>query len=222
MKAAKKAKLNIPMCLAGILFCLTLISVHLTGGLYAKYTASGTGSDSARVITFGELTLTETGDFTSKTDSEKNEYKEFIIIPGVELEKKALLNFSGSESATYVFITLDCTGWKTTDGITYTKFFGSETESERTLSWSVDHSHWTVLDQEKYPGVYFKALSPNTKLENVPIILDNTIYVGTEITSSDLDKSTFPNLAIDIQASAVQSGGFASAQEAWESLSSKS
>lgn len=44
-----KIKLNILMCLACVLFCLTLISVHLCSGLYARYTAYGTGSDSARV-----------------------------------------------------------------------------------------------------------------------------------------------------------------------------
>lgn len=38
--------------LAGILFCLTLFSVHLTSGLYARYTTSASGSDSARVARF--------------------------------------------------------------------------------------------------------------------------------------------------------------------------
>lgn len=47
--AKGKANVNIPMCLAGVLLCLTLISVHLTGGLYARYSTSGTGGDSARV-----------------------------------------------------------------------------------------------------------------------------------------------------------------------------
>lgn len=44
-----EAKLNIPMCLACILFCLTLFSLHLTGGLYAKYTAKAKGEDAVRV-----------------------------------------------------------------------------------------------------------------------------------------------------------------------------
>ena len=37
------------------------------------------GSDSARVITFGDLTLTETGDFY--------EEGKLMIIPGVDLKK---------------------------------------------------------------------------------------------------------------------------------------
>ena len=44
-----KAKLNIPMCAALVLLLMTMISIHLTSGLYARYTTTATGSDSARV-----------------------------------------------------------------------------------------------------------------------------------------------------------------------------
>ena len=36
-KHTNKVKVNIPVLIACFLFCLTLISVHLTSGLYAKY-----------------------------------------------------------------------------------------------------------------------------------------------------------------------------------------
>jgi len=45
----KRGQVNIPICLAGILFCLTLFSIHLTSGLYAKYMAKSGSEDSARV-----------------------------------------------------------------------------------------------------------------------------------------------------------------------------
>lgn len=48
----KKQKINIPMCAAFILFVLTLISMHMTSGLFARYTATATGTDSARVAKF--------------------------------------------------------------------------------------------------------------------------------------------------------------------------
>lgn len=38
--------------LAGILFCLTLFSMHLTSGLYARYSATVSGEDGARVARF--------------------------------------------------------------------------------------------------------------------------------------------------------------------------
>ena len=50
----KKAsrKLNIPLQLAAILLCLTLISLYLVSGLLAKYTAQGENTHSARVASF--------------------------------------------------------------------------------------------------------------------------------------------------------------------------
>ena len=47
-----KTKLNIPMCAALVLLCLTMVSIHLTSGLYARYTVSSTSHDSARVAKF--------------------------------------------------------------------------------------------------------------------------------------------------------------------------
>lgn len=47
-----KAKMNIPMCAAGVLLCLTLFSMCLTSGLYARYTSKDFGSDAARVAQF--------------------------------------------------------------------------------------------------------------------------------------------------------------------------
>ena len=47
-----RVKLNIPMFAALILLLLTMVTTHMTSGLYARYTASATGSDSARVAKF--------------------------------------------------------------------------------------------------------------------------------------------------------------------------
>ncbi len=52
MSGRKKKNVNIPMRAALILLCLTLISIRLTGGLYARYTAMAGGDDSARVAKF--------------------------------------------------------------------------------------------------------------------------------------------------------------------------
>lgn len=47
-----KAKLNIPICAALALLLLTVISFHLTSGLFARYRAMSSSSDSARVARF--------------------------------------------------------------------------------------------------------------------------------------------------------------------------
>jgi len=58
-----KTKMNIPMCLAAILLCLTLFSFHFRGGLYARYTTSDSGEDAGRVARFD---VSEDGAYFSK------------------------------------------------------------------------------------------------------------------------------------------------------------
>lgn len=59
----KGRKHNIPMCMALVLLCLTMLTTHLTGGLYARYTTTATGSDGARVARFDvQCTVVEDGD----------------------------------------------------------------------------------------------------------------------------------------------------------------
>ena len=63
--AQPKAKMNIPMCAAAVLLCLTLFSLHLMSGLYAKYVSKDSGSDSARVAAFNVITTGDVGDGVS-------------------------------------------------------------------------------------------------------------------------------------------------------------
>lgn len=48
----RNAKVNILMCTVSVLLCATLFSMHLVGGLYAKYTANANSSEGARVAAF--------------------------------------------------------------------------------------------------------------------------------------------------------------------------
>lgn len=62
------------MRLTAVLTCLVLLSFHLMGGMFAKYSSTATGSDSARVASFnvdvvydqetGELTITNLSEVT--------------------------------------------------------------------------------------------------------------------------------------------------------------
>jgi len=47
-----KTKINIPVCLAAVLLCLTLFSTYLAGGLFARYVTSGQNGDNAGVAKF--------------------------------------------------------------------------------------------------------------------------------------------------------------------------
>ncbi len=63
MRKIRNAKLNLLMYVVAVLFCATLFSMHFVGGLYARYTAKISGSDSARIAAFritGEGTIFST------------------------------------------------------------------------------------------------------------------------------------------------------------------
>lgn len=202
-----KTKMNIPMCLAAILLCLTLISIHLTSGLYAKYISSASGNDSARVIKFGELTLTEEGDFY--------EGNKLMIIPGVDLTKKATVSFSGSESATYVFVEITPSKWSTTDNKTFSLMSNGKTA----MQWNVAEG-WLFLKSDNGTYIYYRELTPNTELIATDIIAENgKIAVSNQITKSEIQVMT--GISIKLRATVVQSGGFENPEAAWNSVAAK-
>ena len=197
-----KAKVNIPLCLAALLFCLTLLSSHFTGGLYARYISRDSGEDSARVIRFGDLTLTETGDFKDG---------EAYIIPGVNLTKDATVTFAGSESATYVFVEVEADGWTISGSDKRDFSYGTNL-----LSWNVAEG-WNYLSSDGSSYVYYRMLVPNEPL-NADIIANNgQISVSADITKQHL--ATMTDITIDLRAAVVQVGGFDSVGAAWASVS---
>ncbi len=63
MGKERNVKVNILMCIVAALLFATLFSMHLVGGLYARYTTSMSSSNSARVAAFSitqEGTILET------------------------------------------------------------------------------------------------------------------------------------------------------------------
>ena len=104
-----KNKVNIPLFLAGILFCLTLISSSLTSNLIAKYSTTVSGSDGARVAKFN-VSATEdnsqpdtielvpgdsdsSGTYTFKiTNNSEVVVKNNVIVQGVPNQVKVVFN----------------------------------------------------------------------------------------------------------------------------------
>lgn len=197
----RRAKVNIPICAAGILLCLTLFSTHLTSGIYARYSTTAAAGDSARVIKFGQITLTEYGEDTQ------------YIVPGVNLTWGATVDFDGSESATYVFLEVEPTGtsWSVSeDKKTYTFF-------ENGPYWMMADG-WEHIPNTENPYVYYRALGPNTPLESAPVVANGVIFVREDLTQSELAEMS-NSLTVKFRASVVQSNGFDSVEAAWTSLS---
>lgn len=195
-----RAKMNIPMCLACVLLCLTLVSVRLSSGVVARYTTNTDSGDSARVIKFGDLTLTETGGG--------------YIAPGVTLKWNARVSFEGSESATYVFV--EVSGVHAGDASTVTLFNGGP-------SWSVvtGADGWTYLGAYDGGGthVYYRALAPNATMTNVPLFKSDTVEIADTVTADQI--AAIGSASPKFRASVVQSNGFANAGAAWTSLETK-
>ena len=203
------------MHVALLLLCAVLITSHITGGLYARYKSEVSSDDGARVIYFGDISITETGD-----EKVKDKY---IIIPGMNINKKATVDFEGSESATYVFVEITVSAnWQcTADGRRF--FVARNGVSKELVSWTVGDD-WVFLSNDGNSYVYYykgDVLMPNTKVEKSDIIVDGTLNVSEEITSTDIAVGTFSDLSITFQASAVQSIGFADVNDAWASLSAQ-
>ena len=209
-KYLKKPKMNIAMNIAMVLFCLTVVSTYLVSGLYARYTTSATGSDSARVMKFGNLTLTESGDFIGDT-------KNMMIIPGVPIEKQAFVSFSGSEAATFVFIEVTPSAhWDRTEN-----YFYKGTH----MDWHVD-ADWKYLTQTGNTSVFYQTLEPNKTLTDEPVIVNGVINVRSDLGKAIMSTVEKVNgedvdITITFRASVVQANGFDSVTAAWQSLSAK-
>lgn len=200
----RRTKLNIPMCMAGVLFCLTLFSLHFSSGVIARYSANTDGTDNARVIEFKELRL-------EKTVSAGNYDGKYYVYPGAELEWNAAVSFDGSESATYVFVEVRPE---------------VETDWNIPMTWTIDGTYWKAVP--KTTDVFYLALAPNETLTDVPVFKDGKIKISTDVTAADLKKISDAldginkkDFGIELGASVVQSNGFNSPKDAWTSLTGK-
>lgn len=185
-RQAKPNKRRLP--LRAWLLYLAVATFALTGVTFSRYVASAHSQDEGRVITFGDLTVTDSGSVQ--------------VQPGVAAKKDLTVRFDGSEAATYVFVELKGSDWtRGADNRTYTYGGGS-------LSWRVADG-WTHLRD----NVYYRALSPNTALD-AGLIAGGAVNVSENMTRTELEELS-KALSIRVQAAAVQREGGDTAETAW-------
>ena len=190
-RLAKPNKRRLP--LRAWLLYLAVATFALTGVTFSRYVASAHSQDEGRVITFGDLTVTDSGVTP--------------VQPGVAAQKDLTVHFDGSEAAVYVFAEVQG-GWtQDADGYTYTYQSGL-------MTWRVADG-WTHLQD----NVYYRALSPNTAL-TAGLIDGGTVDVSEDMTRTELEKLS-KALSIRVQVAAVQREGGDTAQIAWERLSGR-
>ena len=171
------------------LLYLAVVTFALTGVTFSRYVASAHSQDEGRVITFGDLTVTDSGSVQ--------------VQPGVAAEKDLTVRFEGSEAAVYVFAEVQG-GWtRGADGIYH--------DAAGLMTWRVADG-WTYLRD----NVYYRELAPNTALD-AGLIAGGTVDVSENMTRTELEELS-KALSIRVRAAAVQREGGDTAQIAWERL----
>ena len=179
---------------SAVLSYLVLLAAAVSGVTFSKYMAGTTVGDTARVAIMRDITVTETGNFA--------EPDKWVITPGVDMIKNAVVNFEGSEMACYVFCEIKTTGWSRLDEHSFA-FSGG---GENILGWAVNNG-WNYLSGNGSEAVYYRTVSANAVLQADVLAEGGKITVSENITKTQLD-SLPKDMQIKISATAVQYNGF--------------
>jgi len=183
-RLAKPNKRRLP--LRAWLLYLAVATFALTGVTFSRYVASAHSQDEGRVITFGDLTVTDSG-VTQ-------------VQPGVAAQKDLTVRFDGSEAAVYVFAEVQG-GWtRGADGIYH--------DATGLMTWRVADG-WTHLRD----NVYYRELAPNTVLD-AGLIDGGAVNVSEDMTRTQMQAAA-GKLHIRVKAAAVQREGGDTAETAW-------
>ena len=136
-----KMKINIPMFAALILLLLTMITTHMTSGLYARYTSHASGSASARVARFavtGVVTPVEdeNGKYTLVVINDSEVTVHYNII--VEVDNHLSVTLGGvTKTPVLGSVTFENDDWKLAPGAS----------TENPMLMTIDVADWTNITQ---------------------------------------------------------------------------
>lgn len=197
MKHSKKTeqKSNFRLPFSAVLLYLLLLAATVSCMTFSKYMTGTTVGDTARVAIMRDITVTETGNF-AETDK-------WVITPGVDMIKNAVVNFEGSEMACYVFCEIKTTGWSRMNDNYSFVFSGG---NENILGWAVNNG-WNFLSGNGSEAVYYRIVGANAVLQEDVLAEGGKITVSENITKTQLD-SLPKDMKIKISATAVQYNGF--------------
>ena len=190
----KKNRVRLP--LRAYLLYLLVVTFALTGVTFSRYVTSSHGGDAARVAVIRDLTVTETGDVPADGGR-------WLLAPGVEITKNAVVTLESSEMACYVFLELETEGWQRTGTHSYAIQDGGGTALS---AWGVDAA-WQLLHGGTDSAVYYQIVPANTPFSAAVLRDDGRITVSADVTASRLRALADTGLRIDIQAAAVQYQG---------------
>ena len=190
----KKKRVRLP--LRAYLLYLLLVTFALTGVTFSRYVVSSDWGDGARVASIRQLTVTETGDVPP-------EGGKWLLAPGVDVTKNAVVALESSEVACYVFAEVQTGGWQRSG----THSYAIEDGAGKVLSaWRVETA-WQFLSGGTDSAVYYQIVPANTPFSAAVLRDSGRITVSADVTASRLRALADTGLRIDIQAAAVQYQG---------------
>lgn len=190
----KKNRVRLP--LRAYLLYLLVVTFALTGVTFSRYVTSSYGGDAARVAVIRDLTVTETGDVPADGGR-------WLLAPGVDVTKNAVVTLESSEMACYVFLELETEGWQRTG----THSYAIQDGAGKVLSaWRVETA-WQFLSGGTDSAVYYQIVPANTPFSAAVLRDGGRITVSADVTASRLRALADTGLRIDIQAAAVQYQG---------------
>lgn len=190
----KKNRVRLP--LRAYLLYLLVVTFALTGVTFSRYVVSSDWGDGARVAVIRDLTVTETGDVPA-------EGGRWLLAPGVDVTKNAVVTLESSEMACYVFLELETEGWQRTG----THSYAIQDGAGKVLSaWRVETA-WQFLSGGTDSAVYYQIVPANTPFSAAVLRDGGRITVSADVTASRLRALADTGLRIDIQAAAVQYQG---------------
>lgn len=190
----KKNRVRLP--LRAYLLYLLVVTFALTGVTFSRYVVSSDWGDGARVASIRQLTVTETGDVPADGGR-------WLLAPGVDVTKNAVVTLESSEMACYVFAEVQTGGWQRTG----THSYAIEDGAGKVLSaWRVETA-WQFLSGGTDSAVYYQIVPANTPFSAAVLRDGGRITVSADVTASRLRALADTGLRIDIQAAAVQYQG---------------
>lgn len=205
-----------------VLLALSLVLVTMVvavGGTIAWLTDS-TGTVTNTFSGSGiNVDLVETDSADEDTDAQNNSYQ---IVPGVNITKDPKVSAS-ADVPYYVFVSVTETNipdWE----YKYTNDNGEEV-TEKKVSYTLaltEANGWKVLKTEGDQTIYYKEMEENQKLTDFSIIVNDTIYVSSQVTKEELVTLTTKVPQIVVKAYAIQKANSATtnftAAEAWDEV----
>lgn len=192
---------------SGLLLVLTVVSVCLIAGLYARYTTGYNAAASARVaVGLPNVEVKEhkaelvSGVYVLKNDKTASDYEEVTsntydtVIPGTDIAKDPFLRLTGASEVDYwLYVQVTEKAFPTR-----TVTDGNGTQTVKTVTYELDPvfkaAPWTLdddlSDEDNGVYVYKRYVDAGTAFEEpIYILKDNILtvsehYVGTQVTFS--------------------------------------